>query len=109
MKEIFRLCLALTVLCAVSAGVLAFVSAKTEELIAKASCRRAGRCERFCLFENDSFNDMVRVGRWRGTAWRSTGRRLRTDRGGAFEVVARRLRGRYQFHGRVNVDGVIQG
>ena len=113
MKEIFRLCLVLTVLCAVSAGVLAFVSGKTAEPIAKALLQEKLEALRTVLppFDNDPFNDMVRVDAGDGAAVevyraKMEGRVV----GAAFEVVAPDgYAGDINFMVGVNVDGVIQG
>ncbi len=113
MKEIFRLCLVLTVLCAVSAGVLAFVSGKTAEPIAKALLQEKLEALRTVLppFDNDPFNDMVRVGA--GGADSVEVYRAKMEGkivGAAFEVVAPDgYAGDINFMVGVNVDGVIQG
>ncbi|MCU0640356.1 MAG: RnfABCDGE type electron transport complex subunit G [Candidatus Krumholzibacteria bacterium] len=112
MKEIFRLCLVLTVLCAVSAGVLAFVSARTAEPIAKALLQEKLEALRTVLppFDNDPFNDMVRVGGGADSVEVYRAKMEGRVVGVAFELVAPDgYAGDINFMVGVNVDGVIQG
>ncbi len=113
MKEIFRLCLVLTVLSAVSAGVLAFVNQKTAGPIAKAALQEKTAALRSVLppFDNDPFDDMIRVDKAGGGEVEV----YRAKNGGeivgvAFEVVSHDgYSGDIGFMIGINTDGVIQG
>jgi len=113
MKEILRLCFVLTVLCAVSAGVLAFVSGKTAEPIAKAALQEKIDALRTVLpsFDNDPINDMVRIETPEGETFNVyRGKKEGRIVGVAFEVVSPDgYAGDIEFMVGINVDGVIQG
>jgi electron transport complex protein RnfG len=63
MKEIFRLCFVLTVIAAVSAGVLAFVSEQTAEPIARSLLEEKMSAVRSVLppFDNDPASDKIKL------------------------------------------------
>lgn len=63
MRETFRLCFVLTLIAAVSAGVLAFVSGRTEEPIARALLEEKMSAVRSVLppFDNDPASDTARI------------------------------------------------
>lgn len=113
MKEIFRLCMVLTVLAAVSAGVLAFVNDKTAEPIAKAELEEKMRAVRAILpeFDNEPDKDMVTIKMENGEVVEIyRGRKDGEIVGVAFEVVAPDgYSGDIKFMVGVNIDGVVQG
>ncbi len=113
MKEIIRLCSVLTIIAAVSAGVLAFVSQKTAEPIANALLEEKMAAIRNVLpaFDNDPYVD-------RRTVTSSTGEEVEIYPGlsggslvgVAFEVVAPDgYSGDINFMVGVNMDGIVQG
>jgi electron transport complex protein RnfG len=113
MKEIFRLCIVLTLITAVSAGVLAFVSLKTEEPIAIALREARMKAVRQVLpeYDNDLAEDMIRLPNAEGDSI-EVYRGMKGDSitGAAFPVVAHDgYSGDINFLVGVNSDGVIQG
>ncbi|HSG28860.1 MAG TPA: RnfABCDGE type electron transport complex subunit G [Candidatus Krumholzibacterium sp.] len=113
MKEIIRLCSVLTIIAAVSAGVLAFVSQKTAEPIANALLEEKMAAIRNVLpaFDNDPYAD-------RRTVTSSAGEEVEIYPGlsggslvgVAFEVVAPDgYSGDINFMVGVNMDGIVQG
>jgi electron transport complex protein RnfG len=112
-KEIFRLCFVLTVIAAVSAGVLAFVDQKTEEPIAKSLREEKMAAVRSVLpeFDNEPDKDTVVLefpGSDSVTFYR--GRKGRDVVGVAFSVIAPNgYSGEIEVMVGVNTDGVVQG
>lgn len=113
MKEIFRLCMVLTLIAAASAGVLAFVSQKTAEPIAKAELEEKMSAIRSVLppFDNDPDKDRVTVITGDGTSVEVyRGRKDGSIVGVAFEVTAPDgYSGDISFMVGVNRDGIVQG
>ncbi len=103
----------LTVLAAISAGVLAFVSEKTAEPIAKAELEEKMSAVRAIMppFDNEPDKDMVTV---KGVGGEEVevyrGRKGGEVVGVAFEVVAPDgYSGDIKFMVGINIDGVVQG
>ncbi|MBN2184207.1 MAG: RnfABCDGE type electron transport complex subunit G [Candidatus Krumholzibacteriota bacterium] len=113
MKEIFRLCMVLTVIAAISAGVLAFVNQETAEPIAKAELEEKMAAVRAILpeFDNEPDKDMVTIKMENGEEVEIyRGRKDGGIVGVAFEVVAPDgYSGDIRFMVGVNIDGVVQG
>ncbi|HMA75724.1 MAG TPA: RnfABCDGE type electron transport complex subunit G [Candidatus Krumholzibacteriaceae bacterium] len=113
MKEIFRLTLVLTVITAVSAGVLAFVSYQTEEPIRKALQEEKMTAARNVLppFDNKIIEDRKFVVNSAGdTIEVFRGKKDGKITGAAFPVIsADGYSGDIEFLVGVNRDGVIQG
>ncbi|MDZ7861062.1 MAG: RnfABCDGE type electron transport complex subunit G [Candidatus Krumholzibacteriota bacterium] len=113
MKEIFRLTLVLTVITAVSASVLAFVSYKTEEPIMKALQEEKMKAVRNVLppFDNKIIEDRKFIVNSAGdTLEVFRGRKDGKITGAAFPVIsADGYSGDIEFLVGVNRDGVIQG
>ncbi len=113
MKEILRLCLVLTVIAAVSAGVLAFVNEKTSEPIAKAELQEKMDAVKAILpeYDNEPDKDKVTISRENGEEVEIyRGRKDGKIVGVAFEVVAPDgYSGDIKFMVGVNIDGVVQG
>ncbi|MBN2071892.1 MAG: RnfABCDGE type electron transport complex subunit G [Candidatus Krumholzibacteriota bacterium] len=113
MKEIFRLCMVLTLIAAVSAGVLAFVSEKTAEPIAKAALEEKMSAVRAILppFDNEPDKDIVKIAKEDGSIVEIyRGRKEGAIVGVAFEVVSPDgYSGDINFMVGVNIDGVVQG
>ena len=113
MKDIARLCLVLTLITAVSAGVLAFVSKQTEEPIAKALREAKMKAVRQVLpvYDNELMRDRVFVRNEEGDSLEVfVGKRSNKFTGAAFPVVAHNgYSGDINFLVGVNSDGVIQG
>jgi electron transport complex protein RnfG len=112
MKEISRLCFVLTIIAAVSAGVLAFVSQETEEPIKQALLDEKLSAVKSVLppFDNDPDKDtvIVRSGGLDYTVYR--GRKEGEIIGAAFSVVAPNgYGGEIEFLVGVDPDGVITG
>jgi electron transport complex protein RnfG len=113
MKEIARLCFVLTLITAVSAGVLAYVSDKTAEPIANALREAKMAAVRQVLppYDNDLMKDRVFLEKSEGDSVEvfvgKEGSRLT---GVAFPVVATKgYSGDINFLVGVNSDGIIQG
>ncbi|MBU8923071.1 MAG: RnfABCDGE type electron transport complex subunit G [Bacteroidales bacterium] len=113
MKEIFRLCLVLTLIAAISAGVLAYVSELTEEPIAKAMLEEKMDAIRNVLpvYDNDPYVDRRSI-----DVEGSESVEIYPGKSGgglvgvAFEVVAPDgYSGDINFMIGVNMDGVVQG
>jgi electron transport complex protein RnfG len=113
MKDIFRLCFVLTLITAVSAGVLAFVSDKTEEPISNALREAKMKAVRQVLppYDNDLMEDRVFISGDEGDSVEVfVGMEGSEITGVAFPVVAHRgYSGDINFLVGVNSDGVIQG
>ncbi len=113
MKEIIRLCFVLTLITAVSAGVLAFVSQQTEEPIANALREEKMRAVRNVLppFDNDLLKDRVFVEHGPGDSLEVfIGKKGGKITGVAFPVVTSEgYSGDIDFLVGVNEEGIIQG
>lgn len=113
MKEIVRLCFVLTIITAVSAGVLAFVSQQTEEPIANALREEKMMAVRNVLppFDNDLLKDRVFIPNESGdTLEVFIGKEEGRISGVAFPVTSPDgYSGDINFLVGVNMDGVIQG
>jgi len=113
MKDIVRLCFVLTLITAVSAGVLAFVSNKTEEPIARALREAKMKAVRQVLpaYDNELMEDRVFVESEQGDSLEVfVGKSGGQFTGAAFPVVAYDgYSGDINFLVGVNSDGVIQG
>lgn len=113
MKEIFRLCFVLTVIAAVSAGVLAYVSEKTEEPIAKALLDEKMTAIRNVLppFDNDPYKERRSVDTDGGESVEIyPGTKDGKIVGVAFEVVSPDgYSGDINFMVGVDMKGVVQG
>ncbi|MCD6379154.1 RnfABCDGE type electron transport complex subunit G [bacterium] len=113
MKEIFRLTLILTVITAVSAGVLAFVNQKTEQPVKKALSEQKMKAVRNVLpsFDNELIKDRVFVPDTTGdTIEVFRGKKGGKINGVAFSVVSHDgYSGDIEFLVGVDPDGVIQG
>jgi len=113
MREITRLCFVLTLITAVSAGVLAFVSDKTEEPIANALREAKMKAVRQVLpsFDNDLMEDRVFVANEEGdTVEVFRGMKGDSLTGVAFPRVSHEgYSGDINFLIGVNADGIIQG
>lgn len=112
MKEIFRLCLVLTVIAAVSAGVLAFVSQKTAEPIQNALKEEKMSAVRSVLppFDNDPDKDIKLVKQDETDVMFYRGRKGDTIIGVAFSVIAPNgYSGEIEIMVGVDTGGVVQG
>ncbi len=112
MKEIFRLCFVLTVIAAVSAGVLAFVSQKTKEPIEKSLLEEKMSAVRSVLppFDNEPDKDTLVVREDDAEVIFYRGRTDGKVVGAAFTVVAPNgYSGEIQIMVGVDTDGVVQG
>jgi len=113
MKEIIRLCFVLTIIAAVSAGVLAFVNQQTAEPIAKALLEEKMSAVRSVLppFDNEPDKDMVNIGSEDGsTVEIYRGRRDGVVTGAAFAVTTHDgYSGDIEFMIGVDGEGVMQG
>jgi len=113
MKEIVRLCFVLTVIAAVSAGVLAFVNEQTAEPIAKALLEEKMSAVRAVLppFDNEPDKDMITIGKEDGTTVEIyRGRKDGAITGAAFVVTAPDgYSGDIEFMIGVDGEGVMQG
>ena len=112
MKEIFRLCMVLTIIAAVSAGVLAFVSQKTAEPIRNALREEKMSAVRSVLppFDNDPDSDKVRIGAGVDTVEVYRGKKDGVFVGAAFAVIAPNgYSGEIEIMVGVDTAGVVQG
>jgi len=113
MKEIFRLCFVLTVIAAISAGVLAFVSQQTEDPIARALLEEKMSAVRSVLppFDNDPAGDTVNIVIGPAdTVEVFRGRSAGTVNGAAFSVTAPDgYSGDIKFMIGVDTEGVVTG
>ncbi|MCK4539446.1 MAG: RnfABCDGE type electron transport complex subunit G [Candidatus Krumholzibacteria bacterium] len=113
MKEIFRLCFVLTLIAAISAGVMAYVSELTEEPIARAMLEEKMDAIRNVLpvFDNDPYVDRRNIDVEGGESVEIyPGKSGGELAGVAFEVVAPDgYSGDINFMIGVNMDGVVQG
>ena len=112
MKEIFRLCLVLTVIAAVSAGVLAFVSQKTAEPIQNALKEEKMSAVRSVLppYDNDPDKDTKVVKNGEADVIFYRGRKDGAIVGVAFPVVAPNgYSGEIEIMVGVDTAGVVQG
>ena len=112
MKEIFRLCFVLTVIAAVSAGVLAFVSQKTKEPIEKSLLEEKMSAVRSVLppFDNEPDKDTLVVKEDDAEVMFYRGRKDGKVVGAAFTVVAPNgYSGEIQIMVGVDTDGIVQG
>lgn len=112
MKEIFRLCLVLTVIAAVSAGVLAFVSQKTAEPIQNALKEEKMSAVRSVLppFDNDPDKDIKLVKQDETDVMFYRGRKGDTIIGVAFSVIAPNgYSGEIEIMVGVDTGRVVQG
>ncbi len=113
MKDIARLCFVLTLITAVSAGVLAYVSNQTEEPIARALREAKMKAVRQVLpsYDNELMEDRVFVESEEGDSLEVfVGKKGDQFTGAAFPVVAHEgYSGDINFLVGVNSDGVIQG
>jgi electron transport complex protein RnfG len=113
MKEIIRLCFVLTIIAAVSAGVLAFVNQQTAEPIANALLEEKMSAVRTVLppFDNEPDKDTVSIVAAPGdTVEVFRGRKDGEINGAAFAVVAPDgYSGDIEFMIGVDGEGVMQG
>ena len=113
MKEIIRLCFVLTIIAAVSAGVLAFVNQQTAEPIANALLEEKMSAVRTVLppFDNEPDKDTVAIVAGEGdTIEVFRGRKDGVINGAAFAVVAPDgYSGDIEFMIGVDGEGVMQG
>jgi electron transport complex protein RnfG len=113
MKEIFRLCLVLTLIAACSAALLAFVSQKTAAPIARAELEEKMSAVRKVLpaFDNQPDKDVITLADAKGRQIEVyRGRKDGNIVGAAFEVVAPDgYSGDISFIVGVDRDGVVQG
>lgn len=113
MKEIIRLTLILTVITAVSAGVLAFVNQKTEQPVKEALSEQKMKAVRNVLppFDNELVKDKIYIADSEGdTVEVFRGKKKGVINGVAFSVVSHEgYSGDIEFLVGVNLDGVIQG
>ncbi len=113
MKEIFRLTLILTVITAVSAGVLAFVNQQTEQPIENALREEKMKALRNVLppFDNELTEDSILIPDITGdTLEVFRGKKDGKINGVAFPVLSHDgYSGDIEFMVGVNLDGVIQG
>lgn len=113
MKEIFRLCFVLTIIAAVSAGVLAFVDQKTQEPIENSLREEKMAAVRNVLpeFDNEPDKDTIVLefpGADSVTFYR--GRKGTDIVGVAFSVIAPNgYSGEIEVMVGVNTDGIVQG
>ena len=113
MKEIFRLCFVLTIITAVSAGVLAYVNEQTAEPIARALLEEKMNAVRNVLppYDNEPDKDMITImieGEDSIEVYR--GRKDGTVTGVAFAIVSPDgYSGDIEFMIGVDGDGVMQG
>lgn len=111
-KETLRLCMVLTVIAAISAGVLAFVSKKTAEPIENALREEMMSAVRKVLppFDNDPDKDTSTVGSEADTVKVYRGKRDGTVVGAAFSVIASDgYSGEIEVMVGVDTAGVVQG
>lgn len=113
MKEIIRLCFVLTLITAVSAGVLAFVSQQTEEPIARALREEKMRAVRNVLppYDNELLEDRVFMESGSGDSLEIfIGKKGGQITGVAFPVVSSEgYSGDINFLVGVDEEGIIQG
>jgi electron transport complex protein RnfG len=113
MKEIFRLCFVLTVIAAVSAGVLAFVNQQTEEPIARALLEETMSAVRGVLppFDNEPAEDTIDIVTAPGDTMKVyRGRSGGEINGAAFAVTAPDgYSGDIRFMIGVDTNGVVTG
>jgi electron transport complex protein RnfG len=113
MKEIIRLCFVLTIIAAVSAGVLAYVNEKTAEPIAKALLEEKMSAVRSVLppYENEPDKDMVTIALDDGDSLEVfRGRKDGAVTGAAFSITAPDgYSGDIVFMIGVDGEGVMQG
>jgi electron transport complex protein RnfG len=112
MKEILRLCMVLTVIAAVSAGVLAFVSQKTAEPIEIALREEMMSAVRKVLppFDNDPDKDTRTIGSGADTVKFYRGRKGGAVVGAAFSVTSPNgYSGEIEIMVGVDTAGVVQG
>ncbi len=112
MKDIFRLCVVLTVIAAVSAGVLAFVSQKTAAPIENALREEMMSAVRKVLppFDNDPDKDTRTIGSGADTVRIYRGRKDGAVVGAAFSVTAPNgYSGEIEIMVGVDTAGVVQG
>lgn len=112
MKEIVRLCLVLTVIAAVSAGVLAFVSQKTAEPIQNALKEEKMSAVRSVLppYDNDPDKDIIKIAVDADTVEVYRGKKEGMFVGAAFPVIAPNgYSGEIEIMVGVDTGGVVQG
>lgn len=112
MKEIFRLCMVLTIIAAVSAGVLAFVSQKTAEPIQNALKEEKMSAVRSVLppYDNDPDKDIIKIAVGADSVEVYRGKKEGTFVGVAFPVVAPNgYSGEIEIMVGVDTGGVVQG
>ncbi len=113
MKEIIRLCFVLTLIAAVSAGVLAYVNEKTAEPIARALLEEKMSAVRNVLppYDNEPDKDMITIGLADGDSLEVyRGRNGGEVTGAAFAVTSPDgYSGDIEFMIGVDVEGVMQG
>jgi electron transport complex protein RnfG len=113
MKEILRLCFVLTIIAAVSAGVLAYVNQQTAAPIAKALLEEKMSAVRSVLppYDNEPDKDMIRIVREPGdTVDVYRGEKDGKVTGAAFSVVSHDgYSGDIEFMIGVDGEGVVQG
>jgi electron transport complex protein RnfG len=113
MKEIIRLCFVLTIIAAVSAGVLAYVNQQTAEPIARALLEEKMSAVRSVLppYDNEPDKDMVTIGLAGGTSLEVyRGRKGGAVTGAAFAITSPDgYSGDIEFMIGVDGEGVMQG
>ncbi len=113
MKEIIRLCFVLTLIAAVSAGVLAYVNEKTAEPIAKALLEEKMSAVRSVLppYDNEPDKDMITIGLADGDSLEVyRGRKDGAVTGAAFAITSPDgYSGDIEFMIGVDGEGVMQG
>ena len=113
MKEIIRLCFVLTIIAAVSAGVLAYVNQQTAEPIAKALLEEKMSAVRSVLppFDNEPDKDMITIESAEGASVEVyRGRKEGSVTGAAFAITAPDgYSGDIEFMIGVDGEGVMQG
>jgi electron transport complex protein RnfG len=113
MKEIIRLCFVLTIIAAISAGVLAYVNQQTAAPIAKALLEEKMSAVRSVLppFDNEPDKDMVSIALESGdTLEVYRGRKDGVVTGAAFSITAPDgYSGDIEFMIGVDREGVVQG
>ncbi len=113
MKEIIRLCFVLTVIAAVSAGVLAYVDRRTAEPIARALLEEKMSAVRSVLppYDNQPDRDTVKIARAKGDSIEVyRGRKGGVVTGAAFAMTAHDgYSGDIEFMMGVDGGGVMQG
>ncbi|MCK4550302.1 MAG: RnfABCDGE type electron transport complex subunit G, partial [Candidatus Krumholzibacteria bacterium] len=113
MKEIIRLCFVLTIIAAVSAGVLAYVNEKTAEPIAKALLEEKMSAVRSVLppYDNEPDKDMITIGLADGDSLEVyRGQKDGAVTGAAFAITSPDgYSGDIEFMIGVDGEGVMQG